>query len=306
MSEKKLLLVFGAASHLSQALSPTLAKHYHLLGVDIRPCPSGFSFPGSFFQLDYTKRAFQDIFRKNSIWGILHLGRIKPTRPVSKMYRFHRNVLGTDALLRYGWSYGVKHYVIVSTHQVYGALKENHLYLKEDETLQAGARDFGLVDAVEIDHEASVFLWKKRSAKMVILRPVHVIGPDMVGPLMQALRGPASPVLLGFDPLMQFIHQDDMVDAIVLALEGGKRGVFNVAGEGLVPYSTAVELAGSKPFPSLGFTFPIFFKLKGYKMPRHFLDNLKYPIVVSDDSFRKAFSFEPKYTLKKALKSLRP
>ena len=38
------------------------------------------------------------------------------------------------------------------------------------------------------------------------------------------------PTVLGFDPMMQFVHEEDVCEAIALALEHGLQGVFNVTG----------------------------------------------------------------------------
>lgn len=302
MNSRQNILITGAASCLAKALVPKLAKDFTLIGVDLSQ--PEFVFPGKLYLLDYTKRALADIFRSHNIWAIVHLGRIKPTRRVRHSFRFNQNVLGTKSILRNGWQFGVKNFVIISTHQVYGAFKENYLYLNEDESLKAHALVAELSDAVELDHEATEFMWRHPSAKTVILRPAHIVGADIEGPLMTSLRGPLSPCLLGFDPLMQFIHQDDMVEALLCTLKKPTRGVFNIAGEGVIPYSDALLLAGSKPFPIPSQAFPILFKLIGYHMPKHFIEYLKYPIIVADDAFRKAFTFFPKMTIKETLQNI--
>ena len=299
------LLITGAAGQLASFLAPKLAERYQLVGADILPEPRQGHFPGSFYQLDYTKRSFGDIFRKHPIATILHLGRIKPTRNVAARYRFHQNVVGTRSILNMGWKHGVKHFVVVSSHQVYGAFRENYLYLREDESLRAQATVSDLADAVELDHESREFMWQHRSARVTVLRPVHLVGPSMEGPLMMALRGPVSPTLLGFDPLMQFLHEEDFARAIELVLGAEKkRGVFNLAGEGAVPFSDALRLAGTTAVPTIGSLFPLMFRLAGYQLPKHFLDHLKYPIVVSDQSFRKEFGFKPQLSLQESLQQV--
>ena len=63
------------------------------------------------------------------------------------------------------------------------------------------------------------------------------------------LRLPAIPTLLGFDPMVQVIHHDDVVTAIELALTPGVRGIFNVAGPEPVPLSRLIELTGRPAMP---------------------------------------------------------
>jgi UDP-glucose 4-epimerase len=44
------------------------------------------------------------------------------------------------------------------------------------------------------------------------------------------LRLKRVPTVLGFDPMMQVVHQDDVLQAVELALAPGVRGVYNIAG----------------------------------------------------------------------------
>src|SRR3546814_11854508 len=69
-----------------------------------------------------------------------------------------------------------------------------------------------------------------------------------------------APVLLGFSPLMQFLHVDDMADALVAAFEQNKPGVYNVAPDDYVTYQVAVEQSGCRKLPVPSIT-PLLTKL---------------------------------------------
>ena len=87
---------------------------------------------------------------------------------------------------------------------------------------------------------ASSFFWKQQSCETVILRPVHILGGVRNAP-SNYLRLPWVPTLLGFDPMVQVIHELDVVESIVRALTPGVRGIFNVVGPGEVPLSTILR-----------------------------------------------------------------
>src|SRR5205823_4564925 len=91
-------------------------------------------------------------------------------------------------------------------------------------------------DLIEVDMLAQSFFWKSREAETVILRPVHILGGVRNAP-SNYLRLEPVPTLLGFDPMIQVIHELDVVEAIVSALRPGARGIFNVTGPGEVPLS---------------------------------------------------------------------
>ena len=54
---------------------------------------------------------------------------------------------------------------------------------------------------------------------------------------------PAVPMILGFDPRYQFVHEDDVVHALEHAVKCDVAGVYNVAGDG----STASTCWGRSP-----------------------------------------------------------
>ena len=54
------------------------------------------------------------------------------------------------------------------------------------------------------------------------------------------------PKLLGYDPLMQFVHREDCLDAFERATLEAHPGVFNIVGRGVLPLSTLLRLAGKR------------------------------------------------------------
>ena len=87
----------------------------------------------------------------------------------------------------------------------------------------------------------------------MILRPVHILGGVRNAP-SNYLRLKAIPMLLGFDPMIQVIHQDDVVSAVLHAMRPGLRGIYNLAGPIHVDGSAAgdtlqVEILSLTPGP---------------------------------------------------------
>src|SRR4029077_15733872 len=82
-----------------------------------------------------------------------------------------------------------------------------------------------------------------------VLRVCYTLGPTGHGTLANFLRGKRVPTVLGFDPLFQFLHDDDVVQAIVRTLAKRPRGVFNVAGPQPLPLSRVIREAGRSSVP---------------------------------------------------------
>jgi len=58
-----------------------------------------------------------------------------------------------------------------------------------------------------------------------------------------------SPSLFGYDPLLQFIEQGDVVRALIHAVRSATPGTFNVGAPGRVPLSEVAEICGTRLVP---------------------------------------------------------
>jgi UDP-glucose 4-epimerase len=219
------------------------------------------------------------------------------------------NVRGTKRLLDHCIQGGVKRLIVLSSGYVYGALPENPYYLDEDSPLSASRSYPEIRDLVEVDTLASAFLWRYSHIQTCVLRPVNVVGYYVQSMIGQYLRQRFVPTVMGFDPMMQFIHEEDLSEAIALALEQGLQGVFNVTGPGEVPLHTAIREAGgnawSLPEPVLRSLFRRLFKFGLISYPPGALDYLKFPITLAGDRFNDATGFRPLFGLAETLQSVR-
>src|SRR5258706_15952249 len=158
------------------------------------------------------------------------------------------NVAGFQKILEYVAQYRVPKLVLLSSANVYGPRPDNPQFLSEEAPLLGGAAFSEIRDLVEVDMLAQSFFWKRPEAETAILRPVHIIGSVKNAP-SNYLRLPVIPTLLGFDPMMQVVHEEDMVRAILLALRPGVRGIFNLAGPPPLPLSRVIKALGRASMP---------------------------------------------------------
>lgn len=301
------ILITGVSGGLANLVAHKLAEKYKVVGVDARPRRHPDPFPGKFYQVRYQHRKMAEVFRQHDFKILVHLGRVRNTVGRLK-WRFDLNVLGTRNLMDLCVKHELRQTIVMSTYHVYGAHQHNHMYLSEESTLRASQIFPELADAVALDTIASHYLWRYRRLKILILRPANIIGPDIHNATCSLLRQKVSPHLMGYDPVLQFLHQDDITAAINLAVEKEHYGIYNVAGEGVVPYKRAIELAGGVPVPVPHFVaYPFVNALSrlGMRFPMHLLDYFKYPTTISDDRFRKDFGYTPKVDSVQGLKSIR-
>lgn len=303
------VLITGAGGGLAQVVGRLLKNEFEVIGADPRALPEGHEFPGPYYQVDYTHRKMAEIFRMHRFEALVHLGRIRTTANMSSEARYNLNVLGTRNVLELCHKYGVKRAMVLSTYHVYGAHSSNHFHIIEEEPLRATQNFPQLTDAVELDSFSITFMLQNPQVITTVLRPCNVIGAHLNNEISQILRQDRCPMLMGYDPLLQFIDERDLGRAILLTLRAEKSGVYNITGEGVIAYSHAIRHAGSRPFlvPHV-VAYPLVAalnKMGMMRVPEHLMDYIRYPVLLSDDKFRRDFAYKPMITTVEALRSLR-
>jgi len=136
-----------------------------------------------------------------------------------------------------------------------------------------------------------------------------VLGTFSQSMMSRYLRLERVPTLMGFDPLLQFIHEQDVCEAIALALQYGLQGAFNVVGPGQVPLHTAIRETGGRALPLPEPLFrPILARLFRFGLlpwPEGAFDFLKFPVTLSGRRFVEATNFRPLFDLEEIFQSVR-
>lgn len=298
--KKKTVLVTGAAGSLAKRVIARLHVKYQVVAVDFRrKVETDADIPS--YKVEIHKRGFEDVFRRHKIDAVLHIGRIFPHEH-DRTRRYNANVLGSKKLFELCRKYGVGQVLVHSTYFVYGASAYNPALLDEDTPLKASEVTQDLVDSVELENLAQIYLWKAPELNITILRPCNVLGPGVRNTMSMLLSRPVVPVLVGFSPLMQFLHVDDMADALVAAFEQNKPGIYNVAPDDYVTYQVAVEQCGCRklPVPSVP---PLLPKLISGALnwnsffPPYLINYFKYPVIIDGRLFRETFGWKPRRNL---------
>jgi UDP-glucose 4-epimerase len=287
------IMIIGAAGSQGRLVSRALSTTHDVCGVDIQ----GFDLlpPGmTFHRVDLRGRRFEDVMRREQPSAVVHLGFLRSFRE-GVQARHDVNVLGTKKLLDHCAMYGVKKLIVVSSGYVYGAHPEHPYFMDEDAPLSASRSYPEIRDLVELDTLATGFIWRHPDIQTAVLRHVNVVGPTAHSMAREILRMRRVPTVLGFDPMFQFIDEQDLTRAIVLTLARGLRGVFNVEGAGEVPLHTAIREAGgiAWPFPQsvLRRLFDRGFRSGLWPYPSGVIDYLMYPVSLSGRRFRDASGF---------------
>lgn len=300
------VLITGIAGGQGRLLARRLLESYEVCGVDWVPW-DGHPPDVRVHVVDLRKKKFEDVVRTELPTAIVHMGFIRDFRGDARR-RHDVNVRGTKQLLDHCAHLGVQKLVVLSSGYVYGAFPENPFYMDEDHPLSASRSYPEIRDLVEVDTLASAFLWKSPHIRTCVLRPVNVLGWFVHSMIGGYLRMERPPTVMGFDPLMQFIHEEDVSEAIALALDHGLQGVFNVTGPGQVPLHTAIRETGGRPLPLPEFvlrpTLDRLFRLGLAPWPAGAIDYLKYPVTLSGRRFVEATNWKPLFGLEEIFHSI--
>ena len=303
---RKKIVITGIAGRLGRLLAKQLHRtgSYEIIGIDRRPFDDK---PADVIhkRVDIRSRGTRDVFRSQRIDALVHLGLMHDPRR-SRRTHHQWNVVATQHLLEYCQLYRVPKVVMASSAAVYGPRPENPQFLTEDSPLLAAQDDPGSLSLVEADMLANSFFWKYREGSTVILRPVHILG-QVVNAASNYLRMDRIPVLMGYDPMMQVIHEADVVDAVALALGKGVRGIYNITGPGEVPISVLIREAGKPTFPIPHPVAPLVSKLFWNLGLAPFrgteLNHLRYVCMVDGTRAREELGFKATRTIKEAVRA---
>ncbi len=287
------ILVTGIAGATGRVVAMRLLEAGHdVIGIDRRSWPEA-NERIDMHRVDIRSRPAEDVFRSTQPDVVVHMATV--THLVARSEdRYRINLGGTRAVFEHSHRYGVKHVVFVGRHTYYGAGPDTPLYHTEDEPPMAVASFPELADLVAADLYAGSALWRMPDMTTTVLRMVYTLGATGHGTLAAFLRGRRVPLIIGYDPLFQFMHERDVAKAIEAAIRIRLRGVYNVAGPRPVPLSTLIERTGRASIPIPEFLFRAALGRFGLpRLPAGALAHIKYPVVIDDKAFRNATGYAP-------------
>ncbi|MEO7428386.1 MAG: NAD-dependent epimerase/dehydratase family protein [Acidimicrobiales bacterium] len=211
------------------------------------------------------------------------------------------NVIGTMNLFAAASAPGstVRDVVVKSSTLVYGADPRDPTWFSEESRRAALPKSVVEKSLLAVEGYVRDFAIDNPHVSVAVLRFANVLGPDITTPLVKALELPLVPSLFGFDPRIQFVHEEDVVRVILFALETQLQGVYNVAGDGLLPWSEVAAICGKRtfPLPPVGMNLlsgPLA-RLGGIDLPKELLDLLHHGRGVDNRRLKQA-GFEYGYT----------
>jgi UDP-glucose 4-epimerase len=299
------VVITGICGRLGKGVARVLHRERRVVGVDRRPFPDKPK-DVEHRQIDVRRKKLKDVFRSGDVRAVVHLGVMHDPR-ASAAEHHSWNVAAFVKLLEYVAQFQVPKLVVLSSSNVYGPQPDNPQFMNEDAPLLGGAAFSEIRDLIEVDMLAQSFFWKHPETETVILRPVHILG-SVRNAASNYLRLDPVPTLLGFDPMVQVIHESDVVRAIQLALGRSVRGIFNLAGCDPLPLSRIIKIIGRAHLPVPYSMAKVFLRrmwslrLSDFPVPE--LDHIRYVCMVDDARARTELGFTPATSIEATVRSV--
>ena len=261
-----------------------------------------------FYDVDLTQPAVEsraaEILHAENVDTLVHLAFTdNPTQATAWAHELES--VGTMHVLAACRKHALRKLVVSSTVLVYGPHPQNPNFLMEDQAMR-GLHGVAFVDdKIDVEGQVRRYGDERPDCCVTVLRMAAVLGPTVDNYLARWLSRRFVPTVMGYDPLVQFVHEVDAVAALKLAVDRDAAGAFNIVGEGVLPISTVVKLAGRFGFPVpyllLRRLAALLWVAQMSEAPPAFVVALRYLCVADGARARAVLGFRPAYSTRDAV-----
>jgi UDP-glucose 4-epimerase len=221
-----------------------------ILGIGTRSPSVPFE-RAEFVRSDQNYSILNRIVKATQVDTILHTFMITNSKTVSKRAMHEINVIGTMNLLAAAGAAGssVRHVVVKSSTLVYGSAASDPYTFQEVTPRTSRVHNSVERSLVEAEGLVQDFSEDNPATKVTVLRFANVLGAHLTTPLSRNLSRPVCPAIFGYDPLLQFVEEDDVVRALLHVTRDGIPGLYNVAADGRLPWSEVASICSTRLVP---------------------------------------------------------
>ena len=309
-TRSRAIAITGAMTFLGRSLVQLLAEAddgARVIVVDLEN-PDTANARTTFYAVDLTQPGadarLAEILQAERIDTLVHLAFLEaPTNAVAWAHELES--VGTMHVLRACHKHALAKLIVGGSSLVYGPHPDNPNYLGEDRPLRGMFNTPFVSDKIEVEEQVMRFRQAHPKCTVTVLRLAALLGPSVRNHVVRWFSRTFVPTVLGYDPLIQFVHEVDALSALLLAIERDVPGTFNIASGGVLPLSTVIRLSG-------GFAFPLPYgalrRLGGLlwgahlcEAPPAFAALLRHLCVVDTTRARQYLGFQPDFTTRDAV-----
>lgn len=306
MADKEIVLITGVSNYWGF----NIAKHvqakegYQVIGID-RKIPKNVDPNIDFIQADLQNPLLHDLIKSENVSIVCHLA-VTENSYLDKD-KNNSKVTGTINLFKACKDTNVHAILFKSSSVVYGAHSTNSAFISEENSCR-GSRELGFIrELLEIESFIKSYNDRYQFPKTITLRFANIIGPTVDNYFTQYLKLRVIPVLWGFNPRVQVIHETDVVNAILHGIFKRNSGTYNIAADGIVTLNKLIGMCNKTSIPTilpaLRLVNSLFFSKDHDELIEFLIESsfLKYSYVTDIQNMRDQFGYMPSYTSEEAI-----
>ena len=156
-------------------------------------------------------------------------------------------------------------------------------------------------DKTESDRIVQLWALQHPDVVTTIVRPCIVYGPNVDNYLVRLWsKAPMIADVGNLDSAAQFVHEDDVVEAISRLLLGRHAGQFNLAADGLMTRRECAELLDTRVVKMPVWLYralaKAYWRLRAGEAPPGGVDFELYPWILSNEKVKKTLDWTPRYS----------
>lgn len=277
-------------------------KFEYIAGLDVRP-PGADLERTDFIRADIRNPLISKLVPQTGVDTVVHTDVLLAPEPGKDAKQLHDiNVMGSLQLLAAcERADTVRTIVVRGSAAIYGMEPNAPQFFTEAMARRFPLRTRFQRDVGELENYFETFSRRYPGVTVTMLRCQPSLGPRLDSPLTRYLRQSVVPVQLGFDPLLQFVHADDAVEAVEAAVLRPLPGPVNVAGEGSISLSRLLRLAGKValpvPSPVFSTTLRVARRVGGVELPPEAVAWLRHGLTIDCARLVDEVGYRPRSTL---------
>lgn len=303
------MLVTGVARQLGGRFVRRIQRDPEVdrvIGVDAVP-PAHHLGGADFLQADIRQPAIARLLAEHRVDTVVHLDVTgTPLSGGGRSSLKETNVIGTMQLLgACQKAPGVRRLVVKSSTNVYGSAPRDPAVFTETTPPKSLPSGGFAKDTVEVEGYVRGFARRRPDVAVCVLRFANILGPRADSPLAAYFSLPVLPTVFGYDPRLQFVHEDDVIEVLRIASHEARRstlnsGTFNIAGDGVLLLSQCSRRLGRPtvpvPLPAVTWVGSALRTLGATDFSPEQIRLLTHGRMVSTAQMRETLGFCPRYT----------
>jgi UDP-glucose 4-epimerase len=297
-------LITGGSGYIGTRLVELLAGREYtekIVIADVVPPRGGYRPKTEFERVDVRDRgAVHSALQRANPDVLVHLAFI--LNPIHDEGFMHDvDVNGTHNVLEAAAEAGIGQVLVTTSAVAYGAFPDNPDPITEEHPVRGVARFSYARDKTESDRIVQLWALQHPDVITTIVRPCIVYGPNVDNYLVRLWS--KAPVIVdtgNIDSNAQFVHEDDVVEAISRLLLGRHAGQFNLSADGLMTRRECAELLDTRvirlPVWLYRALAKVYWRLRLSEAPAGGIDFELYPWIVSNEKLKKTLDWTPSYT----------